>query len=211
MKRLSEFGVVVVNPPWRGALRSDSFECHVLAVIGNTAAIEPINRASTLWLPERLDGALLSFRHEGSLVGLCGTLWLRKTVGDLRYTVTDGIHTGLRRATTVDVCAPITLRPAGGAQPVEGLTMNLSAFAILVSSAELDAQPGDVVGFSLALPGIDEALEAEATVVRLADGRVDLEVDVGDRVARSCLARFVVNHNRSLLRRRPQAELELDF
>jgi hypothetical protein len=210
MKRLAEFGVVVVNPPWRGALRSDSFECHVLAVIGNTAALEPINRAATLWLPEQLDGALVSFRHEGSLVGLCGTLWLRKTVGDLRYTVTDGIHTGLRRATTVDVCAPITLRPGGGADPVEGLTVNLSAYAILVAT-DLDAQPGDVVGFSLALPGIDDSVDAEATVVRLTDGRVALEVDVGDRDARSLLARFVVNHNRSVLRRRPQAELELDF
>lgn len=210
MKRLSEFSVVVVNPPWRGALRSDSFECHVLAVIGNTAALEPINRASTLWLPERLDGALVSFRHEGSLVGLCGTLWLRKNVGDLRYTVTDGIHTGSRRATTVDVCAPITLRPAGGGNPVEGLTVSLSAYVILVAS-ELDAQPGDVVGLSLALPGMDEPVEAEATVVRRADGRVALEVDVGDRDARSQLARFVVNHNRSVLRRRPQAELELDF
>jgi hypothetical protein len=210
MKRLAEFGVVVVNPPWRGALRSDSFECHVLAVIGNTAALEPINRAATLWLPEQLDGALVSFRHEGSLVGLCGTLWLRKTVGDLRYTVTDGIHTGLRRATTVDVCAPITLRPASGADPVEGLTVNLSAYAILVAT-DLDAQPGDVVGFSLALPGIDDSVDAEATVVRLTDGRVALEVDVGDRDARSLLARFVVNHNRSVLRRRPQAELELDF
>jgi hypothetical protein len=210
MKRLSEFSVVVVNPPWRGAMRSDSFECHVLAVIGNTAALEPINRASTLWLPERLDGALLSFRHDGSLVGFCGTLWLRKAVGDLRYTITDGIHTGLRRATRVDVCAPITLRPAGGANPVEGLTANLSAYDILVA-CELDAQPGDVVGFSLALPGMDEPLEAEATVVRLAGGRVALEVDVGDRAARSRLARFVVDHNRSVLRRRPQAELELDF
>jgi hypothetical protein len=210
MKRLEEFSVVVVNPPWRGALRSDSFECHVLAVIGNTAAIEPIHRASTLWLPERLDGALLSFRHEGSLVGLCGTLWLRKTVGDLRYTVTDGIHTGLRRATTVDVCAPITLRRASRANPVEGLTVNFSAYVILVA-CELDAQPGDVVGFSLSLPGVDEPLEAEATVVRLADGQVALEVDVGDRDARSRLARFVVSHNRSVLRARPQAELELDF
>ena len=210
MKRLSEFSVVVVNPPWRGALRSDSFECHVLAVIGNTAAIEPINRASTLWLPERLDHALVSFRHEGSLVGLCGTLWLRENVGDLRYTVTDGIHTGLRRATKVDVCAPITLRPAGGADPVEGLTVNLSAYAILVAS-ELDAQRGDVVEFSLALPGLDEPLEAEATVVGLAAGRVDLEVDVGNRAVRSRLARFVVDHNRSVLRRRPQAEFELDF
>ena len=201
---------MVVNPPWRGALRSDSFECHVLAVVGNTAAIEPISRATTLWLPERMDGALLSFRHEGSLVGLCGTLWLRKSVGDLRYTVTDGIHTGLRRATAVDVCAPITLRPAGGADPVEGLTANLSAHAVLVV-AELDAQPGDVVGFSLALPGVDEPLEAEATVVRLAGGRVALEVGVGDRDARSRLARFVVDHNRAVLRRRPQAELEPDF
>lgn len=211
MKRLSEFSVVVVNPPWRGALRSDSFECHVLAVIGNTAAIEPISRASTLWLPERMDHALLSFRHGGSLVGLCGTLWLRKNVGDLRYTVTDGIHTGWRRATTVEVCAPITLRPAGGASPVEGLTANLSAYAILVA-AELDARAGDVVDFLLALPGIDEPLEAQATVVRVADGRVDLEVDVDNRAVRSRLARFVVEHNRAVLRRRrPKAEIELDF
>lgn len=210
MRRLSEFSVVVVDPPWRGMLRSESFDCHVLAVIGNTAAIEPVDRASTLWLPERLDHALLSFRHEGSLVGLCGTLWLRQGVGDLRYTVTDGVQATGRRATRVDVCAPITLRPAGAANQVEGLTANLSAYAIVVDS-ELDAAPGDAVEFSLALPGVDEPFEAAATVVRLADGRVDLEVDARDRALRSRLARFIVDHNRAVLRRRPQAEIELDF
>jgi hypothetical protein len=210
MRRLSEFSVVLVNPPRRGALRSDTFECRVLAVIGNTAAIEPINRAATLWLPDRLDNTLLSFRHDGLLVGLCGTLWTRQRVGDLRYTVTDGIHAAGRRATRVEVCAPITLRLAGVANPVEGLTVNVSAYGILVGS-ELDAAAGDVVEFSLSLPGIDEPFEGAATVVRHGDGSVGLEVDARNRDLRSRLARFVVDHNRAVLRRRPQAELELDF
>jgi hypothetical protein len=210
MRRLSEFSEVLVNPPRRGALRSDSFECRVLAVIGNTAAMEPINRATTLWLPDRLDNTLLSFRHEGSLVGLSGTLWLRQRVGDLRYTVTDGIHAAGRRATKVDLCAPITLRPAGAANPVESLTVNVSAYAIGVGS-ELDAASGGAVEFSLSLPGADEPFEGAARVVRDADGGVELEVDPRNRALRSRLARFVVEHNRAVLRRRPQSELELDF
>jgi hypothetical protein len=210
MRRLSEFSLVVVNPPWRGMLRSDSFECHVLAVIGNTAAIEPVDRASTLWLPERLDRALLSFRHEGVLVGLYGTLWLRKGVGDLRYTVTDGIRATGRRATSVGVCAPIALRPASADTLVEGLTMSVSAYSIVVD-CELESSDGAAVEFSLALPGVDEPFEGAATVHHLAEGRVELAIDVRNRALRSRLARFVVDHNRAVLRRRPQAELELDF
>jgi PilZ domain-containing protein len=211
MRRLREFNLVVLNPPWRGALRADCFDCHVLAVIGNTAAIEPVDLAATLWLPDKLESALLSFRHEGSLVGLCGTLYRREDVGDLRYTVTDGIQAPGRRATRIDVRAPITVRLAGAANPVEGMTVNLSAYGLLVD-CELDAAPGDAVEFSLTLPGVDEPLEAAATVARLVDGGIGLDIDAGNRSVRSRLAGFVVDHNRARLRRRqPKAELELDF
>jgi hypothetical protein len=88
--------------------------------------------------------------------------------------------------------------------------VNVSAYAIGVGS-EFDAASGGAVEFSLSLPGADEPFEGAARVVRDADGGVELEVDPRNRALRSRLARFVVEHNRAVLRRRPQSELELDF
>jgi hypothetical protein len=211
MRRLSEFSVVTVNPPWRGALRSDSFQCHVLAVIDDTAALQPVDIASTLWLPERMDRALLSFRHGGALVGLCGTLSLRERVGDLRFTVTDGIQAPGRRATRINISAPVTLRRAGGAETVEGSTVNLSANGILVES-ELHLVAGDAVEFELTLEGVAEPFEAAATVARVTDdGGAGLEIYPSHQAVRSRLGSFVVEHNRAVLRRGPRSGAALHF
>jgi hypothetical protein len=210
MRRLTEFSVVTVNPPWRGALRSDSFECYVLAVVDDTAAIMPVDIASTLWLPDQMDRALLSFRHEGRLVGLCGTLLVRD-VGDLRYTVSDGIQAPGRRATRIDVRAPVTLRRAGSTEAVEGQTVNVSANGLLVES-ELNLVAGDPVEVVVTLEGVDEPVEAMATVARItADGRAGIEIDPDSQAARARLALFVVEHNRAVLRRGPDVGVRLEF
>jgi hypothetical protein len=211
MKRIGALSVVVINPPWRGTLRSDSFECHVLAVIGNTIALEPLDRAATLWLPERIEDALLTFRDDGSLMGLSGMLWLKESVGDLRFTITDTVRDNAHSATTVALCAPIAVRAAGAETPVEGLTVNVGAFGMLIES-QLDAAPSARVAFTLALPGTDEPVEGEAMVTRVTEaGELELAFSRRERDLRSRLARFVVAHNRGLLRRRPPPELELDF
>jgi hypothetical protein len=212
VRRLTDFSKVVVSPPWRGTLRSDSFECRAVAVVGDTAALEPCDRASTLWLPDRLDNTLLSFRHDGSLVGLCGTLWLRERVGDLRYTVTDGIAAPGRRASRIDISAPIELRRVAASAPVPGTTVNLSAYGVLVD-CEIDVAPEDKVFFSLTLPGVSRPFEAMARVARIADdGRIGLDIDPSNRLVRSALAGFVVEYNRAILHRRPQQTgRELDF
>jgi hypothetical protein len=211
MKRLSALSVAVINPPWRGTLRSDSFECHVLAVVGNTLALEPLDRAATLWLPDRLEDALLTFRDDGLLVGLSGTLWQREGVGDLRFIVTDSIQDNAHAATRVTLCAPITVRGAGAETAVESLTIDVGPFGMLIESA-LEPTPGERVSFSLALPGTDEPVEGDAIVTGAAeDGRIELTISRRERDLRSRLARFVVAHNRGLLRRRPPPELELDF
>jgi hypothetical protein len=211
MKRLDALSVIVINPPWRGTLRSDSFECHVLAVVGNTLALEPLDRAATLWLPERLEDALLTFRDDGSLVGLSGTLWLKESVGDLRFTVTDTIQDNTQSATRVTLCAPIAVRAADAETSVESLTVNVGAFGMLVES-QLDATPGARVAFTLALPGTDEPIEGAAMVASVTEeGAIELFIGRHERDLRSRLARFVVAHNRGALRRRPPPELELDF
>jgi hypothetical protein len=212
MKRLSALSVAVINPPWRGTLRSDSFECHVLAVIGNTLALEPLDRAATLWLPERLEDALLTFRDDGLLVGLSGTLWQREgVVGDLRFSVTDTIQDNAHSATRVTLCAPITVRGADAETAVESLTVDVGAFGMLIESA-LEPTPGERVSFSLALPGTDEPVVGDAIVTSVPeDGKIELTISRRERDLRSRLARFVVAHNRGLLRRRPPPELELDF
>jgi hypothetical protein len=211
MKRICALSVIVINPPWRGTLRSDSFECHVLAVVGNTLALEPLDRAATLWLPERLEDALLTIREDNSLVGLSGTLWLKEGVGDLRFTMTDGIQDNTQSATRVALCAPIAIRAAGAETPVESLTVDVGAFGMLVES-QLEATPGERVSFSLALPGTDEPVKGEAVVTGVTEaGGIELAISRRERDLRSRLARFVVAHNRGLLRRRPPPELELDF
>jgi PilZ domain len=210
MRRLAEFSVVTVNPPWRGALRSDSFECYVLAVVDETAAIQPVDVSSTLWLPEQMDRALLSFRHKGALVGLCGTLTVLD-IGDLRYTVSDGIQAPGRRATRIDVCAPVMLRRAGSADVVAGQAVNISANGILVES-ELDLVAGDAVEVVLTLGGVAEPIEAMARVARITgDGCAGIELDPQNRAARSRLATFVVEHNRAVLLRGPQVGVALKF
>jgi hypothetical protein len=102
------------------------------------------------------------------------------------------------------------VRSAGAETPVQGLTVNISAYGLLVDCA-LDVTSGDAVEFSLALPGVDEPLEAAATVARLAEGGIGLDIDPSNRTVRSRLAGFVVDHNRARLLHQPHAELELDF
>jgi hypothetical protein len=210
MKRLADFLPVVISPPTGGSARSDAFDCHVVAVVSTTVGLEPVSRRSTLSLPEVLEDVIMSFEHDGSLVALKGTLIQREEVGDLRFSVTDGVCTLGRPASQIVLRAPVTLRAAGTGATCEGLTAALSADGLVVD-CELAVEAGDEVYFELALPGTDEAVESSSRAARLGDGRLELAIDPAARRVRARLGRFVLEHNRTILRRRRQTSLELDF
>jgi hypothetical protein len=203
MRRLKDFGVAVVTLPSAYTnLRRGCFECRVVAVMGDSVALEPRHPEEVAWLPDHVDDTFVTFRHERSLVGLRGRLTANGAVGDLRFTVTDGVHTGTRSASRIKINAPITLRPAGGSEESHGITVDFSADGIL-SECDLDVVARDRIGFELSLPGSDEPVSGDATVVRQSSGLIAVQIDRECRAARTVLGAFVLEYNRALLRRPP--------
>lgn len=208
MRRLREFDIVSISLPEGVPMRSDSIRCHVLATVGVTAALEPLQSADAAWLPHDVHGALMAFRHGGSLVALKGTLSSEGTVGgDLRFTVRDGVHER-RRASRIDLRAPISLTVAG--ETHDGLTVNVSADGLLVE-APCAAGAGAEARFALSLPGADDPVEGAAMVVRTGECLVGLELPASALPIRSLLARVVLEHNRAVLRRPDFPVSALDF
>ena len=209
MQRLREYDVVTITLPADDAkLRNGCFECDVVAIMGNTTALEARDRSEVLWLPERVDGAFMSFRRDRELVGLKGILTTKDDVGDLRFTVSDGVQRRRRTSSRLEICAPVTLT-AGGEQ-AGGVTLNVSADGILAES-DLRAAIGDEVEFVLSLPGVDEALEGTASVLRQNEGLMALEFGRSQHELRSRLGMFVLEHNRAALRRTRGGLVEAEF
>ncbi len=211
MKRLREYDLVTVSLPADDAkLRNGCFECDVVAIVGSTVALEARARSEVLWLPERVDGAFMRFRHACELVGLKGVLTTKEEVGDLRFTVSDSVQRHGRASSRLEICAPITLSVPATGEERGGVTVNIGADGIL-AEADLAAAVGDDVELVLSLPGVDEAVEGRATVVRRSDGLLALELPYSQRVVRSTLGRFVLERNRARLRRARVAVVEAEF
>lgn len=210
MKRLREYDLVTITLPVDAKLRTGCFECDVVAIVGSTVALEARDRSEVVWLPERVNGAFMSFRHGRELVGLKGILTTKEDVGDLRFIVSDGVQRRGRGSSRLEICAPITLSlPASGVQ-CGGVTVNVGADGIL-AEAELPASVGDDVWLVLSLPGVDEAVEGTAKVAGHGDGRVALELARGERTVRSALGRFVLEANRARLRRTRLGLVQAEF
>jgi len=211
MNRLREYDLVTVTLPEDDArLRNACFDCHVVAIVGATAALEAVERSQVVWLPERVEGAFMSYRHDDKLVGLKGVLTTKEDVGDLRFTVVDGVQQRRRSASQLDICAPVLLKRPGVGQECDGVTMNVSADGLLVES-DLDATVGEQLELVLSLPGDDEPVQAVATVVRLNSGLVAVQLGHTERVARGRLGSFVLEHNRATLRRSRLGFVEAQF
>jgi hypothetical protein len=211
MDRLSDYDAVQITLPADAAFRDGCFDCQVIALNGMTCALEPNNRAELLWLPERTEGAFMTFRHERTLVALKGTLTQSGTVDDLRFRVSDGIQLPRSRASRSKIVLPIALRRKDSPQQIQGLTVDLSSDGILVEST-IDVQPGEELDLALALPGHDDPVEAGAVVLRESGGLIALKISLSSRDARQRLARFVAENNRAMLqRRRVTAEFDFDF
>jgi PilZ domain-containing protein len=211
MDRLSDYDAVAITLPADAALRDGWFKCQVIAMSGLTAALEPIDRGELLWLPSRIEGSFMTFRHERTLVALKGTLTQSGTVSDLRFRVSDGVHMPRSRASRSRICLPIALRRKGSEQRLQGLTVDLSADGVLVECG-MDAHPGEELELELALPGHDDPVEAGAMVVRGSEGLIAVRISLGSRDARTRLARFVAENNRAVLhRQRVAADFDFDF
>lgn len=210
MNRLREYDLVTITLPELDIrLRNGCFDCWVVAIVGDTAALEARDRSQVVWLPDRVSGAFMSFRHRNKLVGLKGVLDCKRDVGDLRFTVGDGVQQRRRSASRLDICAPVALRRAGGGEEAGGVTLNVSADGLLVES-DVEAAAGDRVELVLSLPGEDQPVEAVATVVRHNGGLLAMRLARGDQ-ARALLGNFVCEHNRATLRRAQLGLVEAEF
>jgi PilZ domain len=211
MHRLREFDLVSVATPM-GIHRVEAFDANVITMVGQTIALEPVTRDMVVWLPDRVDDAFLFFSHKDAPVALKGDLFHLDGVGDLRFRVGDPIPANHRRATRLEVCAPVELTWSVDAPPSQALTVSVSATGLLVQAQDA-ATPGTTAEVSLSLPGMDEPVVFDASVVR-ADGEyVALELGPDARDARVRLARFVHASQLAAFRRQRalSAAFELDF
>jgi hypothetical protein len=209
VNRLKEYDVVALALPDEGQSRETSFPCRVIAKAGQTVALEPIDRSKATWLPERVPGAFIVFRHDGSLVALKGLLVQQGSVGDLRFRVTDDVAPG--RASRARVHVPVSLRRVDNPEDErQGLSVEVSADGLLLRSS-FDAPIGSEVEAVMSLPGSDEPIELTGVVAHAADGLLELALGASNRDSRARLARFVLERNRAALPREPQDADGLDF
>ncbi|WP_157592569.1 PilZ domain-containing protein [Solirubrobacter soli] len=212
MRRLSEFDVVTLNVPFEAlhARTIDVFDARVLAVVGPTAALEPIGGVDVYRLPERVSGALLSFRNGRTLVGLKGRLTARRDSGDVRFTVGDGVQLDRRAATRVPASFAVHLHRLGTLETRPGRSIDLSADGLLVQTT-LKVIHGDALQVSIWLEPDAPPVEATAHVTRIEGDLIALQFAVAEVGARSRLARLVVEHNRAELRSRAAAYAAVEF
>jgi hypothetical protein len=211
MDRLSDYDAVAITLPADSSFRDGCFDCKVIALSGLTCALEPNEPGQLLWLPERIEGSFMTFRHDRTLVALKGTLTQSGNLSDLRFRVSDGVHLPRSRASRSRIVLPIALRRQGSRQQIQGLTVDLSADGILIESG-MDVRIGEGLELALSLPGHDDPVEALAAVVRESAGLIAVRIDLGSRDARERLARFVAENNRAMLhRQRVAADFDFDF
>ena len=208
MDRLTEGALVSISLPTEDLrLRMSRLLCHVVAIADGVAALEPLGRADARRLPDELDSVYMGFRHKEMLVGLQGRLYKRD--GDLRFSVSDGVHVPRQRATRLKLTAPVTVRRADPPAEVESLTVNLSVDGMLAES-ELVAQVGETLRLTFSLPGFDAEMNAEGRVVRCADGLIAMQFTQIDRRVRGRIGAFIFEGNRDLYRRGRDATIAED-
>ncbi len=209
MYRLSEFDVVSIALPEEGLLRDAAFKCHVLAVAGSTIALEPLDRVSVTWLPERVVGAFLAFRHQGALIALKGSLLQRGAIGDLRFKVSDPTNASLRPATRVKSCVPVSLRFDELGTTSEGRTVDVSADELHVECDDRAPAEGSVA-ITISVPNHDEPIELPGTIDRADGNLLALQLSATACDARRRIAMFVLEHNRAALHHRQQLTVNED-
>ncbi|MFN8223848.1 MAG: PilZ domain-containing protein [Gaiellales bacterium] len=202
---------VTVDPASSGSAMFHPVECHVLAVAGQTVALEAVEKHTTLRLPPTIDKAYLLFDRSERVIAFRGKLLTVDPPGDLRFVIEHPETRRVATRVTVDLQATIT-RPGG--QVIAAHTVNLSADGILFAGAG-EVAIGEIVSIALQLGDEGEPLATTATVVRNAGAdRFAVQLVADDKAARRTLGVFALEHNRRLLHRKPlssRLDLEPDF
>jgi hypothetical protein len=219
MRRISPHDLVRVNLPMTFGRHDDVIAFRVVAVIDAVIAVDPLERAQTRMLPDRVRDCYLTFDNDPSLFALKGHLYQRKP-GDWRFRVTDPVSFRASEGFRIRVCAPITVAPLGedenSSQQTE--TVNFGPDGVLIDGGP-DWSPPERARVTLSLPGEDEPIEVAAALVAREGGLHEFRYESMDTGARNRLGAFIIDYQRDVIRRqhaRYRAELgglddDLDF
>lgn len=212
MNRLSEFDIVTVNVPFeaREARTLDVFDAQVVAIVGPTAALEPVDLGDLGRLPPIVRGSLVTYPTDNGLMALKGTLVHRRETGDVRFTVADGIGLNRRSATRIKAEFRMRIGHMNSSDVVNGLSVDVSSDGVLAKTP-LRAKAGDAVHVSIDITPDEPPVRAVAHVVRVGEGELAMQFDLEERVARARLGSLIVDFNRELLRRQREVYELVEF
>jgi hypothetical protein len=212
MKRLKPYDIVLLAPPlWRSSLRQ--IACHVVAIDACEAALEPINPDDLERLPVALPDMFMTFTHGGSLVALKGDLIVKsalasgsdaRTTPDVRFRVTDGVHTPAVSA-QLPLCAPVGLRRVSAAgekqrEQFHSQTIQLTPDRLQLEPLTERVDIGDALEVELSLPGSERPVRGIANVVDAGVDGITVEYRNISRPERGRLVTFIFNCHREALR-----------
>jgi hypothetical protein len=210
MKRLKPYDIVLLAPPlWRSSLRQ--IACHVVAVDASEAALEPIAPDDLDRLPVALPDMFMTFTHGGSLVALKGDLIVKSQLAggdretrDVRFRVTDGVHTPAQSA-RLPLCAPVAVRRIGEsgekqAEPALTQTVQITPDRLLLEPMSTEVDLGDAFEIELSLPGSERPVRGIADVIDAGYDGITVEYRSISRAERARLVTFIFNCHREALR-----------
>lgn len=195
MDRLREFSIVTVSLP--DSARVSEFKAYVVGVHKRTANLQPVERVEAMWLPETVEGVLMSFDHGAQTVGLKGDLKVGNRPDDLRFRVTDGVCLPRRRSSRLKLCAPATVNFDGA--EISCQTHDVGPDGALLEGAGI-LPVGHPLTITLMLPESPEPVLADAVVTEVHDAALcSLEFKGMERETRRRLSEFVTEHFRRRL------------
>jgi hypothetical protein len=197
MDRLREFSIVTISLP--DSARLSEFKAYVIGVHRKVATLQPVARTETLWLPERVEDVIMSFRHgNDQTVGLKGDLRCGDDPNDVRFRVTDGVYVPRRRSSRLKLCAPASLTAPDGGE-IACQTYDVGADGVMLEGPG-DLQADQVVSLTLMLPESAEGVSTQARVTEIHDGGLSSLEFVGlQRETQRRLTDFVTEHFRRRL------------
>lgn len=199
-----EFDDVVLDlssasePSCRGA----AIEGKVLAIVGLTLAVDAVDRATTVRLPEAVNHVYLTYQRRGQLHALRGRLLTTDVVGELRFVVN---HPVVRRlATRISLSLPVDVIGDDDCRTA-CQTVDVSADGALLEAC-LKVDVGATMRLDLWLPDLDEPFATSGTVVRVDENeRFAVQFESSATELRRQLGLLTAAHNRALLRRQARA------
>lgn len=183
----------------------------VLAISDRAVALEALDKADVLRLPDGAVGALLSFPYREGLVALRGTLSQAKTPGDLRFVPSDHASNRRTRGTRMRCVMPVQALVNGSGSTARGFTSWVGPDGVTVEFAD-GWEPAGAVELVIDLESAP-SVKAVAKAVGTTEDGVELQLSQSSSDARHALGTLVVSLSRASVRRResPYAESIADF